>query len=181
MRGWVWCLRSLIEVGTLELHKHANPLVRRVDALFPDHCAFPVGRRASFRGLSACDTAVLCEAIAADGKRPEAWWVEAPVGDLPEWAVGGNAPAWWKDFAWQYQLRADLVQVRGQDVFVTEIKSEIRPSAVGQVLTYTYLLQRQLGADVPVHPALLGRSCLREVRDLCGDLGLFVRTLDEVK
>lgn len=163
----------------MDLTDHRNPLVRQVAELFPEHCALPVERRVSFPGLSACDTAVLCEALRADGVRAEAWWIEAPVGEMPDWATSGTAPGWWKSFAWQYQLRCDMVQVQGDQVFVTEIKGEIRGGAVGQVLTYTFLLQRQLGARVAVQPSLLGRSCIREVREFCLAVGIYLRTLDE--
>lgn len=181
MLGWGSCSRSRIEGPIIELSKHRNLLVRELAGIFPDHCALPVGRAVSFPGLSACDTAVLGEALRVDESRPEAWWIEAPVGDLPNWVTSGASPGWWRAFGWQYQLRCDVVTVTGDEVRVIEIKGEVRTSAVGQVLVYTFLLQRRLGSRVDVQPRILGRSCLPEVRDFCRATGIHVWTLDEIK
>lgn len=162
----------------MDLSDHPNVVVRCLAGVFPDHCAFPVGRMLSFPGLGQTDTAVLSECLRLDTERPEAWWIEAPVGDLPEWALGLDVPTWWKDYVWQYQLRADLVHVRGDQVYVTEIKGECRASGVGQVLVYVHALQAQLGSGFAVQPSILCRHAGAEVRRFCSAVGVHLHCLD---
>ena len=140
----------------------------------PDRCCCPITQRARFPGLSRLDTEVLCSCLEGDALRPEAWWFNVPLGDVPPWAHTVKLPVFYASQAHLTQMRADVVCVCKGHVWVIEIKPEARATALGQALLNAWTFSQGIPDVGPASPAILCRWAAPELVEFCAAHGVFL-------
>lgn len=71
-----------------------------------------------------------------------------------------------------WSKRVDVVAETDDEVWMIECKVDVRPSAVGQTLTYVPLITARNPAWSSVRPIIIGARFDPDARALCGTMGL---------
>lgn len=64
-------------------------------------------------------------------------------------------------------FRIDAVIETKANIYVAEIKDRLRPSAIGQALTYAYLYQKKFTPKKPVIPAIITSMDDPDTHEIC--------------
>jgi len=75
------------------------------------------------------------------------------------------------------QKRADLVAIAGGLATIVEVKDRITPGAVGQILTYKMLWNRQYPSIPIARLVVIGRSIISEIGELFRSQGVDIEIL----
>ena len=71
-------------------------------------------------------------------------------------------------------FRIDAVIETVSHIYVAEVKDRLRPSAIGQALTYAYLYQKKFKPSKPVVPAIITALNDPDTREVCNKYGIRV-------
>lgn len=109
-------------------------------------CSCPTGRRSKYPGLGKIDCRILCAALEQGLIKPDQLWTSVPCGSSPGWAGRDGFIDSMHQIDAHHRLRADVIWKLGEVLHLAEIKPDAGYCALGQVLTYSALWNRE-------HPA----------------------------
>lgn len=103
-----------------------------------------------------------------DGHHLDAKWtydvpLKVRTGDFPT-LMSENEKNLWNRLT---SKRIDAVAETTNEIYVIEIKDRLRPSAVGQALTYKTLYEEQFKPTKPVIPAIIARYGDPDMQHVC--------------
>ena len=135
------------------------------------------GTTGPWRGIARADAAILEAHLRAGTFKPDTMWTSIPVGSAPE-GLNVPDPADVSDgTVRRYFKRVDIVALAVGNVLVAECKPAAGYVALGQVLAYAYLLDRQWTGFPQPTPIILTDAADPDLRDLWSRHGITVYEL----
>lgn len=139
--------------------------------LYPALFRFPPDWRRRPEGMHSPENVVWQAFRTANLAAIRGLWFNVHCGTVPGLAEGmsdgenrARTAMWAK--------RVDVVAETATDVWLIEVKTDVRPSAVGQTLTYLPLLASRNPAWASPRPILIAARFDADALALCGTLGL---------
>lgn len=77
-------------------------------------------------------------------------------------------------------LRADAIGMRGEEIWLFEVKRRLEPGNVGQILAYAEILKKEIFSVSDLHLKLIGESADPGTREQAKQLGIDIFTLEEI-
>jgi len=75
---------------------------------------------------------------------------------------------------WMWQLQADAICETDSDIWIVEFKERVRPSGIGQLLTYRYFYRKIYKPSKPVKMVMVATIDDEAIREVCQEIGIKV-------
>ena len=133
--------------------------------------------RATWRGIARADADILAAHLAEGTFKPDKMWTSVPVGSAPEGLAVPDLADVADGTVRRYFKRVDILALAGGSLSVVECNPAAGFVALGQVLCYAYLIDRQWSGFPQPKPIILTDAADPDLRDLWSRHGITVYEL----